>query len=96
MVAAVKLALIDAIFDLLIEFKYVELATVQLRAEQVWSKSTAELAALDPVKAAFTAVTSALKAYRQTLDTKHGAQLKLRVYAVVSLGFERLLWQEIL
>jgi hypothetical protein len=83
------------LFDILIEFKYIELSVVQLRAEGVRNKSVAELAALDTVKAAFAAAQSALQAYRQTLHVTHGDPLKLRVYAVVSLGFERLLWQEI-
>jgi hypothetical protein len=83
------------LFDILIEFKFVELADVQLRAEGVRSKSTEELMALDAIKTAFTTAQTALKAYRQTLHTNYGNLLKLRVYVVVSLGFERLLWQEI-
>jgi len=83
------------LFDLLIEFKYVELTAVGLKAEQVRAKSTTELAALDSIKDAFTTARTALHAYRQTLVTKYGDILKLRVYAVVSLGFERLLWQEV-
>jgi hypothetical protein len=83
------------LFDILIEFKYIELSDVQLRAEGVRSKSTTELAELDAVKTAFTAARSALQAYRKTLLTTYGALLTLRVYAVVSLGFERILWQEV-
>lgn len=83
------------LYDLLIEFKYVELSKVQMSAEQVRSKTTAELAALDGIKTEITAARSALQAYRQTLQTKYGALLKLRVYAIVSLGFERVFWQEV-
>jgi hypothetical protein len=83
------------LFDLLIEFKYVELSQVQLTAAQVRSKTTAELTALDAIKTEFAAARSALHAYRQTLQTKYGTLLKLRIYAVVSLGFERVLWQEV-
>jgi hypothetical protein len=54
-----------------------------------------ELAALDTIKAEFVAARSALQTYRQTLQTKYGVILKLRVYAVVSLGFERVLWEEV-
>ena len=82
-------------YDLLIEFKYVELSKVQMSAEQVRSKTTSELAALDVVKTEFTTARSALHAYHQTLQTKYSTLLKLRVYAVVSLVFERVLWQEI-
>ncbi|MEZ4735189.1 MAG: hypothetical protein R3E79_49470 [Caldilineaceae bacterium] len=66
-----------------------------MSAEQVRSKTTAELAALDGIKTEITAARSALQAYRQTLQTKYGALLKLRVYAIVSLGFERVFWQEV-
>lgn len=83
------------LFDLLIEFKYVELSAVGLNAEGVRNKSAAELTALTPIQDAFIAATTALRSYRQTLQTKYGALLKLRVYAVVSLGFERLFWQEV-
>lgn len=83
------------LYDLLIEFKYVELSKVQMSAEQVRSKTTSELAALDVVKTEFTTARSALQAYHQTLQTKYSTLLKLRVYAVVSLVFERVLWQEI-
>ncbi len=82
-------------FDILIEFKYVELSKVELNAEGVRRKTTAELAALDIIKAEFVATRSALQAYRQTLQTKYSVILKLRVYAVVSLGFERVLWEEV-
>ena len=83
------------LFDLLIEFKYLELSEVHLNAEGVRGKTDAELVALEKVKIEFTAARSALKAYRQTLATKYGDLLKLRVYAIVSLGFERVLWQEV-
>lgn len=83
------------LFDLLIEFKYVELAQVGLNAEQLRTKNTTELASFEGIKAAFSAARTALHAYRLTLVAKYGETLKLCVYAVVSLGFERLLWQEI-
>lgn len=83
------------LYLLIIEFKYVELTKVGLTAEAVRSKAEAELAALDPIKDAFSAARTALHAYRQTLLAKYGTLLKLRVYAVVSLGFERIFWQEV-
>jgi hypothetical protein len=71
------------------------LSQVQLSAEQVRNKATAELTDLEVIKAEFTAARRALHSYQQTLHARYGALLKLRVYAVVSLGFERLFWQEI-
>lgn len=83
------------LFDILIEFKYVELTKVGLNAEGVRAKTATELAALDAIKSEFAAARTALQAYRQTLQAKYGAMLKLRVYSVVSLGFERVLWEEV-
>lgn len=83
------------LFDLLIEFKYVELSSVHLNAEGVRSKTDAELVELEKINAAFTEASSALEDYRRTLTSKYGQLLKLRVYTVVSLGFERILWQEV-
>lgn len=65
-----------------------------LTAEGVRSKTDTELTVLEPIKDAFAVARTALQAYRQTLHARYGAILKLRVYTVVSLGFERLFWQE--
>ena len=83
------------LFDLLIEFKYVELGQVGLSAAEVKTKNRSELAALPAVQAAFTAARSALVAYRNTLQTKYGARLKVRVFAIVSLAFEQILAEEV-
>ncbi|MFN8489236.1 MAG: AAA family ATPase [Caldilineaceae bacterium] len=83
------------LFDLLIEFKYVELSQVGLSAAEVRRKDKSELAALTAVQDAFRDARDALSAYRDTLQTKYGALLKLRVYAIVSLAFEQILWEEV-
>ena len=36
-----------------------------------------------------------LTGYRQVLQQRYGARLRLRSYAVVSLGFDRLAWDEV-
>ena len=83
------------LFDLLVEFKYVELGQTGLSAAQIRAQSQAELAALPAVQTAFAEAQTALAAYRATLQAKYGALLKLRVYAIVSLAFEQLLWVEV-
>ena len=83
------------LFDLLVEFKYVELGQTGLSAAQIRAQSQAELTALPAVQTAFAEARAALAAYRATLQAKYGALLKLRVYAIVSLAFEQLLWMEI-
>lgn len=83
------------LFDLLIEFKYVKLSAIALTAESVRTKSQRELAELPAIKDALTAAAIALQSYRQSLQSKYGAILKLHVYAVVSLGFERIFWEAV-
>jgi len=36
-----------------------------------------------------------LEGYRATLQEAYGERLRLRVYSVVALGFERLVWDEL-
>lgn len=84
------------VFDLLIEFKHVALKQLpKLSGQDVQSKSHEELLSLQPVKAEFANARQQLCDYRQTLTQKYGKALKLRTYAVVAVGLERLLWEEI-
>jgi len=58
--------------------------------------SRAELEALPMVQALLDEGTQQLRGYRATLNQSYGqGYLRLRTYAVVSIGFERLIWQEI-
>ncbi len=50
----------------------------------------AELAALPKVKAALDRAQAQAMAYRKALIRRHGSALKLRAYAVVAVGFARL------
>jgi hypothetical protein len=45
---------------------------------------------LSALKDVLAAVAAAVRSYPQRLQTKYGAILKLQVYAVVSLGLERI------
>ncbi len=49
-----------------------------------------ELAALGPVQAALDEAETQLTGYRRALGKRYGNVLKLRAWAVVALGFERL------
>ena len=53
------------------------------------------LLALDAVKVKFAEAQMQLQRYRKTLAKKYGVALRLRTYAVVAIGFERLVWQEV-
>ena len=83
-----------SVFDLLIEFKYVPLNKLgKLTGQDIRAKSREELVNLAPVKQALYEAQAQLQNYRQTLEQKYGDALKLRTYAVVALGVERLLWE---
>jgi hypothetical protein len=83
------------LLDLLLEFKLVKLAEVGLTGEQIGSLDREQLAALPAVQASLAAVRSQLQRYRTALQARYGATLRLRTYAVVGLGFERVVWEEV-
>lgn len=83
------------LLDLLLEFKFIKLNKIGLRGDEVRTKSAAELRALEAVKADFSAAKQQLQTYTTHLKNKYQAKLRLRVFAVVAIGFERLLWEEV-
>lgn len=82
------------ILDILLEFKYVGLGDLKLSGEDVRGMSRAELKTLPQVTAQLTAAQAQLTKYRAVLQAKYGDQLRLRTYAVVAFGFDRLVWEE--
>lgn len=83
------------LLDFLIEFKYVGLTDVALTGAEVRAASAADLAALPPVQAKLAEARAKLPGYRQALETAHHGDLRLHTYAVVAIGFERLVWEEV-
>ncbi|MDM8529687.1 AAA family ATPase [Anaerolineales bacterium HSG25] len=84
------------LLDFLIEFKYVPLGKNKLTGKKVRGMSQQELLALKPVKAELADAKKQLLSYRATLNQVYGAgYLRLRTYAVVSVGYDRLVWQEV-
>ena len=81
--------------DVLFEFKYVALPEAGLTGEQARALSAVELRGLTPVQAKLTEARGRLQSYREALHEHYGATLRLRSYAVVALGFDRLTWEEI-
>ncbi len=78
--------------DLLLEFKYVDLKKLKLTGEQVRAKSMAELAALAAVKAELDVAADQARRYGTALSERYGLT-NLRLYAVVGIGLERVVWQ---
>ncbi|MEM7133954.1 MAG: hypothetical protein AAF702_47105 [Chloroflexota bacterium] len=92
------------LFDISIEFKHLPLNRLTeegegkqrpLSEEAIKTKSDGELMALNSVQDEFAEAKSQLQGYVQKPMTKYDNDLALRSYAVISLGFGRILWREI-
>jgi hypothetical protein len=81
------------LLDLLMEFKYVSLKDAGLSAEQVKQLSKDELKSLAAVQQKLNESNAKLSGYRQALEETYGSDLRLYVFCVVSVGFERLVWK---
>jgi len=83
------------IFDVLLEFKVVTLKEAGMDGAQVAAASDDKLRALPAVSQAFASAESQLSIYIPRLQNKYGEAMKLCTFAVVAVGFERILWQRI-
>ncbi len=83
------------ILDILIEFKYVKLGDAGLTGEGARKLSVEELRTLPHMASQMKSAKEQVKRYGDALEKKYGDALRLRRYAVVSLGFERLWWEEV-
>lgn len=81
------------LWDLLFEFKRLPLKKLKMSGEEVRALSREELMKNDLVHKALIDANSQLAAYKAALEKKLGGTLRLRSYAVVALGFERLVVQ---
>ena len=84
-----------ALLDMVLEFKYLGLKELGVSAEQVRGMSRAELQQLPLVVTALQDATRQLQQYRAVLVEKYREPQRLRCLAVVALGFERLVWEEV-
>jgi hypothetical protein len=82
------------ILDILIEFKYVSLADAGLSGKAARELTVAALQSLPPMQKMMTEAVDQAREYGRILESRHG-NLRLRRYALVALGFERLWAQEI-
>lgn len=83
------------LLDILIEFKYVGLDEAGLTQEQVQALSPAEVRGLAPVAAKLAEAGAKARRYGAALTAKYGEVLRLRSYAVVALGFERVVGEKV-
>ncbi|MDM8536652.1 AAA family ATPase [Desulfobacterales bacterium HSG17] len=83
------------ILDVLVEFKFVKLKDAEMSREQARKLTKEELQNMALMKAQMEDAKKQVKDYGDVLNKRH-KNLRLRKYAVVSLGFERIWWEEVL
>ena len=83
------------VWDLLLEFKFARLGDLGLSGEQARAMSRGELAALPLVGQKLAEARAQAPAYRRELEERYKTELRLRAFAVVAIGFERVVWEEI-
>jgi hypothetical protein len=82
------------ILDVLIEFKFVTLKNAGITGEAARELSPEGLREIPAMVSEMEAARDQLRRYGDALEQKHG-NLRLRRFAVVSLGFERIWWEEV-
>jgi hypothetical protein len=83
-----------AALDLLLEFKYVGLKDLDLTGERVREKTAEQLAALPAVTAKLDQAGQQAQRYGAALRDRYGLT-DLRLFAVVGIGLERVVWRTV-
>ena len=83
------------LLDILIEFKYVSLTDAGLSGDKAKNMTIDELRAIPVVEEKLSEAKDKLRQYAETLKQKYGDSLRLHSYGMVSIGFDRLVWEEI-
>ncbi len=82
------------IFDVLIEFKYVKLKHINMSAEQIRKASVKTLQQIPLIQRQMKDARQQTTDYGDALHCKY-PDLRLKRFAVVSVGFERLWWESV-
>jgi hypothetical protein len=82
--------------NFLLEFKYVKLGKADLTGEKARKMNQDEIKALPLVQEKFTEAKAQLLDYEKRLNRKYENTLQLHLISVVALGFERVVWMNIL
>jgi len=87
------------VWDFLFEFKFVNLKQATLPNEpKVTGEAVKQMTVADlkmRCQSQLTAAREQLQRYRQTLVDTYGEKLRLKVFAVVAVGWERVVWEEL-
>lgn len=81
--------------DLLFEFKYVTLNEIGSSGVELRKLSQTELLSFESVREKLTQAQAQVRQYQSQLSAKYGNALRLRAYAIVAVGFERLIAKEV-
>jgi hypothetical protein len=82
--------------NFLLEFKYVKLGKADLTGEKTREMSRDEIKALPLVQQKFTEAKAQLLDYEKRLNCKYENTLQLHLISVVALGFEQVVWENVL
>ncbi len=80
------------IFDVLIEFKYVSIKDINMNGKQIRKASLQTLQQIPLIQSEMQAATQQATDYGDALQRKY-PDLRLKRFAVVAVGFERLWWE---
>jgi hypothetical protein len=80
--------------DLVLEFKYVKLTETGLTTEQVRASTAEQLAGLSTVSDRLAEAETQAREYMHDLQQRY-PESQLHGFAVVAIGFERLLWRKV-
>ncbi len=86
---------LPAAYDLLSEFKYAKLGDLGKTGVELRQMERQELERLALVEGLFAEAETQIHRYRAVVRKRYGETLRLRAYAVVGLGFERLVAREL-
>jgi hypothetical protein len=81
------------IFDVLLEFKFVTLDEAGLTGEEAKKLTRQELEELPQIQNKMKDAKNRLKVYGDAMEAKY-KDLRLKRFAVISLGFERVVWEK--
>jgi len=70
------------------------LKELKLSGEEVRALSLEEIKSLPLIQGKVSEAATSLNYYHDILKKKYGEHLKLRQFAVISVGIERLVWEE--
>ena len=83
------------LFDLLLEFKYLAPQKLGNDAQKLEVLSRSALSEHPVVQEAFDRAVSQVKRYREGIEERFGDTLRLRSWAVVAVGLDRLVAREV-